>query len=144
VSGGAAGGGPVADAAAARQRLEQAAGSLRYVSEADHPFDFVSFPDAPADALTAGRFAAVVGRATDRVEEVDLDRFFTGQIENVDPADAVSMAEVPPFRALKAALRATLPDLRVFRVGGVAMDCYLVGSVAPRGIAGLHTQALET
>jgi hypothetical protein len=132
------------DAGALRQRLEQAAEGLRYVSEADHPFDFVSFPDATAADLAPERFAAVVGTPGAPVQEVPLDRFFAGQIDHVDPADAVSMAEVPRFRALKDALRTRLPDLRVLRVGSVEMDCYLVGSVKPTGLAGLHTLAAET
>jgi hypothetical protein len=138
------GGGQPRKVAAVRQALERAAGGLRYVSEADHPFDFVSFPGAPADALSPGPFAAAVGRAGERVEEVALDRFFAGHIEEVDPSDAVSVALAPRFRALKDALREQLPDVRVLRVGSVVMDCYLVGSVAPAGLAGLHTKVLET
>jgi hypothetical protein len=136
-----------ASAAAAdtvRAPLVAAAGDLRYMSEADNPFDFVTFPSATAADLSPERFAALVGKPGAHVEEVTLDRFFAGMIERADPADAVSVALVPRFQALKNTLRATLPDLRVFRVGEVTLECYVVGTAPGGGLAGLHTQALET
>jgi hypothetical protein len=127
-----------------RAELTTAAEGLRYVSEADHPFDFVSYPNAPADALTPQRVAEIVGKPGAPVEEVPLERFFAGMIESADPADAATQALVPRFRALRELLRRRMPDVRVFRVGQVEMECYLLGTVQSGGVAGLHTQALET
>ena len=131
-------------AEALRTELNTTADGLRYVSEADHPFDFVAFPDAPPDALSVERIAAVVGKPGAPVEEVTLERFFSGMIESADPADAATQALVPRFRTLRDQLRERMPDVRAFRVGQVEMDCYLLGTVPSGGIAGLHTQALET
>ena len=129
---------------AVRAELQAAAGDLRYMSEADHPFDAVAYPAATADALTPERVAALVGSTAAEVEEVPLDRFFAGMIEDADPADPVSQALVPRYRALRDALRQRMADVRVFRLGKVDMDCYILGTVPGGGIAGLHTKALET
>ncbi len=126
---------------ALRAELEAAAAGLRYVSEADHPFAFVSLPGAAPDAASV---AAAAGRAGATAEEVPLERFFAGQVEDADPGDPASAALVPRFRALRDLLRARLPDARAVRVGGPPeWECFLVGSV-DGGVAGLRTVALET
>jgi hypothetical protein len=127
-----------------RADLASAADGLRYLSEADHPFDAVAFPGAGADALNPDRVAQLVGSTATDVEEVPLDRFFAGMIENADPADPVGQALVPRYKALRDTLRQRMPDVRVFRLGRTDMDCYVLGTFPGGGIAGLHTTALET
>jgi hypothetical protein len=125
----------------ARARLEQAAQGLLYTSESDYPFDYVSLPGAGA-AVTPEQFAALVGKAGQPAQEIDLERFFARHIDRVDAADGPSMALVPRYQALKAAL-AGLGSVRVFRVGSVTIDCYVVGAT-PAGLQGLHTVSVET
>jgi hypothetical protein len=125
----------------ARARIEQAAQGLLYTSESDYPFDFVSVAGAGA-AVTPEQFAALVGKAGQPASEVDLDRFFSRHIEKVDAADGPSTALIPRYQALKAAL-AGLDNVRVFRIGSVTIDCYVVGASA-QGLQGVHTVSIET
>ena len=95
--------------------------------------------------LTAAAFRAAAGVPADStVEEVSLDDFLARHIERVDPNDARAVALVPRYRALKRTLRLTARAPRVFRVGRVAIRCYLVGLDAFGNLVGLETVAIET
>ena len=118
-----------------------------YTSESDRPFEFVSLSGASVDEpLTPDRFARVVGApAGARIEQRDLDRFLARHIETSDPADLEAQRIRPRYEALKAALRAALRDVRVFRVvEGVEVRCYAVGWAPDGTLAGLATTAIET
>lgn len=129
-----------------RSTLQEAAAGLLYMSEGDHPFDFVVLPGEPDEwPLTAEQVRARLGHEADEpTREITLDRFFRAQIENADPNDPTGQALVPRFQALKDALRDQLSELRVFRIGEVEIDCYLLGRTQAGEIAGLHTVAIET
>ncbi|HVE78700.1 MAG TPA: nuclease A inhibitor family protein [Gemmatimonadaceae bacterium] len=130
----------------ARQRLEAAAEGLLYASEADEPFAFVAFPAAErSDApLTPQAFARLAGAPEARVEAMDLDTFLARHLDRSDPADAEARRQRPRWRRLATALRETLDDVRVYRVGEVEVGCYVVGWTADGVLAGLRTVAVET
>lgn len=125
-----------------RARLEAAAQGLVYLSEGDAPFEFVEL--GPADALTPQSFAALAGSPGAPVEEVTLDRFFAGHVEESDPDDPTAQSLVPRYRALRDALRESLSEVRVFRVGRMELRCYAVGRTSAGTVAGLVTTAWET
>jgi hypothetical protein len=62
----------------------------------------------------------------------------------VDPEDAAAAALVPRFEELKRTLRTAARDVRVFRVGRVAVRCFIVGVDAHGNVVGLATTAIET
>lgn len=125
-----------------RARLEAAAEGLVYLSEGDAPFEFVEL--GAADALTPESFAVLAGAPGAPVEEISLDRFFAGHIEASDPGDPTAQSLVPRYRALRDALRETLADVRVFRLGRLELRCYAVGRTPAGTVAGLVTTAWET
>lgn len=130
---------------ATRRRLERAAAGLLYTSESDYPFDYVFFAADERPSLTEAAFRAAAGVPADSVvEERSLDDFFARHIERVDPADSVAVALVPRYRALKRTIRASVRGVRVFRVGQIAIRCYVVGIDARGNVVGLATTAIET
>ena len=114
-----------------RTRLERAAEGLPYLSEGDAPFEYVELAEVPVPAGA-------------RVQEVTLDRFFRGHIEESDPSDPAARALHDRYVALRDTIREVLPDARVIRVGEVEIRCYVVGSAPSGGLAGLATTAWET
>ena len=76
-------------------------------------------------------------RLADRaVEQVSADEFFAALAETDDAAR---------FKALEQALKKSLSDLRVYRVGGSAkVDIYVLGRAASGEWLGLHTTSVET
>jgi hypothetical protein len=71
----------------------------------------------------------------DRVEATDLDDIFR---------DAVAGDNAKKFQKLIQALKDTLDDIRVYRVGEVEKDVYIVGKTKGGGWAGLKSKVVET
>jgi Nuclease A inhibitor-like protein len=129
----------------ARLRLEDAAAGLTYTSESDYPFTWWFHAGPVTRPLTPDAFRATLGLAgTVRVETRDLDEFFARHIEWVDPYDATAIALVPRYERLRETVREVLRDPVVFRVGRIAIDCYIVGFDRAGNLVGLRTVAIET
>ncbi len=131
-------------AADVRRLLEEAAAGLVYSSEGDHPFEPVELPAAPWPP-TPDAFRALVGAPADaRAEEVPLGRFLQHHTDCTDPYDVRAQEIRPRYERLQALLASHLADLRVFRIGEVRIDCYLVGRAPDGRPMGLRTVAIET
>jgi hypothetical protein len=131
--------------AVTRLLLERAARGLLYTSESDYPFVWFFQAGPVATPLTAEAFRTALGIAPDTpVEVVSLDDFFARHIERVDPADAAAVALVPRYRLLRETIRHAVRAPRVFRVGRIAIDCYVVGTDRDGSVVGLTTVAIET
>jgi hypothetical protein len=118
--------------------IQKAAAGLEYPSEADAPFDPVRW-DASLGDPTPTTVAALAGKGKKKVrpvEQVSPEEFFAALAETDDAAK---------FKSLEQALRKTLTDLRVYRVGGSAkVDIYVLGRAASGEWLGLHTTSVET
>jgi sarcosine oxidase gamma subunit len=127
----------MADDAAAT--IQKAAAGLLYPSESDAPFDLVRWDAAQGDPspATIAALAGGTGKKKARpVEQVTPDEFFAAQAETDDAAG---------FRTLERALRKSLTDLHVYRVGGSPkVDIYVLGRAASGDWLGLHTTSVET
>jgi hypothetical protein len=129
-----------------REKLAQASEGLTYTSESDRPFEPFALPGGAAGwPYGVEEFARRIGApANAPKEERSLQQFFAPHIERTDPYDTQSQALRPRYEALRAALAATLREVRVFRVGSVEVDCYAVGDDGAGNLAGLRTVAVET
>jgi len=115
--------------------LGKAAEGLRYPSETDAPFEPFSWGRVQGD-LTPQAAAKLAGAAADApVEEQSADDFF----QYLDAAENADQ-----FRKLRQAILAQLSGARVFRIGSINIDVYLVGRTKDGEWAGLKTQAVET
>ncbi len=135
--------------------LERTASGLLYTSESDYPFTYFTHAGfGPIDhahsledteAPSAEEFRGLLQIPTDQpVESISLDDFFARHIERVDPADSVAVALVPRYVALRETLRRTLANTRVFRVGRIVIQCYIVGTDLEDNLTGLTTVSIET
>ena len=79
-----------------------------------------------------------------RVEIREVAEFFSPHTSTPDPADTRAYALRPRYVALVELLRARLAGSQVFRVGQIAIDCYIVGADGRGNLAGLRTVAVET
>ncbi|HEX8431434.1 MAG TPA: nuclease A inhibitor family protein [Longimicrobium sp.] len=130
---------------ALRGEVESAAAGLLYTSEGDHPLTWFTLPGAAAAwPMDAAAFAARAGAPADPAEEVSMDRFFARHIESADPADPGMQATKPRFEALKSLLTTKLREPRVFRLGSVEVQCYVVGDDGTGNVSGVKTVSVET
>jgi Nuclease A inhibitor-like protein len=129
-----------------RSEVERAAEGLLYTSESDRPFEWFELPGG-ADGWPYGadEFARRIGAAAGApVEERTVGRFFQPHIESTDAYDARAQEIRPRYEALKALLSSKLSEARVFRVGRIEIDCYVVGGDGRGNLAGVRTVAVET
>src|SRR5690349_2580494 len=96
-------------------RLEAAANGLLYPSESDEPFTFVRLPGIAKRGLGPRRLLKALELPPETpIREQTVSAFFEGV-----PGD--------DFAALRQALKAAVPGFRVFRVGEVQVQVYLLG-----------------
>lgn len=122
--------------------LEEAAQPLLFPSESDHPLQpFRWDGDAPSpEALRAAQGAA----AEAPVEVTTVGDFFAPVLEPAEEAGDAALADAGRFRRLVALLEDHLTDLRVYRVGSVDIDVYVLGRHPSGAWLGLRTKVVET
>jgi hypothetical protein len=117
------------------QSIEEATAGLLFPSESDFPIEAYRFGEeepTPAAVLRARGSSPETP-----VEETTADSFFEGLVEGDD--DGASR-----FRALLDLLQRELTHLRVYRVGKVDIEAFVLGR-HPSGVwLGVTTKLVET
>lgn len=135
---------PPSACSSAAAALEEASRGLLMPSESDYPFLPLVWKQRGAATLTPARLLKLAGQAPDTpVVVVGLHEFFRNVAQPQPWHDPVQAAQVRQFRRLVKVLEANLTDIRVFRVGTVHIDVYIVGK-AGRDLVGLTTVLIET
>lgn len=124
--------------------LAKASNGLLMPSESDAPFTPFRWSGAAERALTTERLLELTGRTPGTtVEVVDLSVFFRNVASPQTWHDAQQAADVRRFRRLVRVLDRRLTDVRVYRVGTIRIDAYIVGRCG-HDLAGLSTVLVET
>ncbi|WP_437899034.1 nuclease A inhibitor family protein [Sorangium sp. So ce124] len=122
--------------------LAEAAQGLLFPSESDHelrPFRARGDASSPAALLAAEG----LGAATP-VEVTTASDLFAPVIDVPEDAGDAALAEAGRYRRLMDLLERHLTDVRVYRVGHVAIDVYVVGRHPSGAWLGLVTKVVET
>ena len=126
------------------QALKAATDGLLYASETDSPFELVHWP-RKSPTLTGSGLVSLIGKKPNvRVEEVGLEKFFQDLIQDQDWHDDHDKKIVERYRNLLAVLKKQLTDAKVFKVGKVQIDIYIVGRTSDGEWVGTKTSAVET
>lgn len=78
------------------------------------------------------------------VKTMSLASFFKDVTQEEDWHDTEEKEEVRKFRQLVLTLKKTLKDIKVFKIGRIESEVYIVGQAGPKGWAGLKTKVVET
>ncbi len=78
------------------------------------------------------------------VEERDFAEFFKRLTEIQDWFGDEEKATAQKFAELKDLLERNLRDLKVFKIGKIQIDVYVVGLEAENNLLGIKTKAVET
>jgi hypothetical protein len=131
------------DGASLTGRLKSLTEGLSYQSESDYPVEpYVR--EAGKGAPSAEEFAK--GREGDdaAVRELNFDSFFGNYTGEQDWWGEEERAVAKKFQALVAFLKESLKEIKVYRVGDVEADVYIVGKTASGTFAGVKTKIVET
>ncbi len=124
-------------------RLSSLTEGLSYQSESDYPVEpYVR--EASKGAPSAVEFAAGREGEDAAVRELDFDSFFGNYTDEQDWWGEDERAVARKFQALVEFLKGNLTDIKVYRVGDVEADVYVVGKTAAGDFAGVKTKVVET
>lgn len=122
--------------------LKQASADLLMPSESEYPFEV--FRWSGQNELTDQKLLELTGHPADSpVETVDLDYLFRNVAQEKEWHDEVQKANVSRFLLLVSTLEKNLTDIKVYRVGTIDIDVYIVGKNEGE-LAGLSTKVVET
>jgi hypothetical protein len=118
--------------------LQQATVDLLWVSESEYPFEVVTW-DKGIELTPLALF-----KAEGAVESILLTDFFAPALIVEDWYEADELATVDRYKLLLQLIESTLIDLKVFRIGSIEVDVYIVGKTSDSDIVGLKTTIVET
>lgn len=131
-----------ADESLAKQ-IRKIAEGLYYISETDA--EIFPFTGTKTDAVTKENLLRQTENKPDApVEERDFSTFFTRLTRVEDWFGDEEKHSAAKFARLKELLESNLKDLKVFKVGRIEIDIYMVGLDAENRLTGIKTKAVET
>jgi hypothetical protein len=126
------------------QLLLKDADGLLYPSESDYPFEYVEW-ETNGKRLTKKLIRQLAGKEESApVKSQSLDDFFKNVTEIKDWYEEEEKANVERFRQLQETLQNNLTGIRVFKVGKIEIDAYIIGKTNDGKCAGLSTKVIET
>ena len=126
-----------------KESIGTAASGLIYISETDA--EITPFEGGRADGVTAANLLAQTGSASDSaVEERGFDEIFARLTRVYEGGSEEQAARAARFETLKQTLAGNLTDLKVFKVGKINVDIYIIGLDAEGNLSGVKTKAVET
>ncbi|HVF68296.1 MAG TPA: nuclease A inhibitor family protein [Pyrinomonadaceae bacterium] len=129
--------------AALSERLKSLTEGLSYQSESDYAVEPYA-READEGAPSAEEFAKGREGEDAAVRVLDFDSFFVNYTKEQDWWGDEERAVAKKFQALVAFMKESLKEIKVYRVGGVDADVYVVGRTASGGFAGVKTKVVQT
>lgn len=128
---------------ALEEALAAAAKDLLFTSESEAPIEIYKWP--LASEPTPEALLASLGRPADtRVETSTVDAEIAPFTTTPPGVDDVEKALAARFQTLLDTLKQGLTDLRVYRVGRVDIDMYILGRAPTGAWLGYTTHVVET
>jgi hypothetical protein len=126
------------------EKLRQSSADLLMMSESDYPFE-VCLWTSQANGLTTQKLLQLTDHSEDSsVEEVALDYLFRNCAYEQEWHDEQQKQNVKKFQSLVQILKDNLNEIKVYRIGTIDLDVYIIGKTSSGDIAGLSTKVVET
>ena len=123
-------------------QFSQASKGLLWLSESDYPFEVIYWENL--DDINAKLLELTDSNPETTIEVRELDSFFNRVTEEKDWYEEEEIAECKRYQELVNLLKTHLSDIKVYRVGEVEVNCYILGKTDSGAIAGLSTISVET
>ena len=125
------------------EQIKIAVKGLYYISETDA--EILPFVGKQAKAVSKQEILSQIKKAADStIEEKDFAGFFARLTEVQDWFGDEEKEIALKFMRLKELLEKNLRDLKVFKVGEIQLNVYVVGLDAEDNLLGIETKAVET
>ncbi|MEH2199101.1 nuclease A inhibitor family protein [Nostoc sp.] len=124
------------------EKLREASTGLLMMSESDYPFEVVQWESAaPA---TQEKILQLTGSQNLPIEVVELDYVFRNCAFEQEWHNELQKQDVKKFQTLIQTLKDNLSDIKVYRVGQINIDVYIIGQTKDGDLAGVVTKLVET
>jgi len=124
-------------------QVKKAVDNLYYISETDA--EILPFSGKKAEVVNAQEMLSQIGKAANSpIEEKKFTEFFARLTELHDWFGDEEKTTAQKFGDLKILLEKNLKDLKVFKIGKIQIDIYVVGLNAESNLTGIQTKAVET
>ncbi|MEB3827811.1 nuclease A inhibitor family protein [Phormidium sp. CCY1219] len=124
------------------EKLAELTDGLLWMSEADYPWNVVSW-DKPT--VSPAELIQAAGREpTASIQQKNPDDFFQRAVTEKEWQDASERERVRRYRELVHFLKNNLADLTVYRIGEVEIDTFVIGKTPSGTVAGIATTVVET
>lgn len=124
--------------------LQALTANLTWMSETDAPIQVIWWKDCSAIETPEQLLEQTHHEVGTPVEEVELEPFFEPVVTEQDWFGNEEKKTAAKYRSLLSALKKHLTDIKVYRVGEVDIDIYIVGVNEAKSVVGIATQIVET
>ena len=125
--------------------LHEAVKGLLWMSESDYPFEVLIWEFGEKVLLDNEVVLKITKHALDTpIKVIEFDDFFQGVITPKGWHDAEESEMVNRYQELVRIMKQYLSDLKVYKVGKVEIDVYIIGRTNAGSYGGLATVSIET
>lgn len=125
------------------EQISETIEGLNYISETDAPIKV--FVGQKTDFVSAENLLLQIGRKKDiRIEEKDFTEFFAPLVKNQDWFGEDERKMTEKFIRLKNLLQQNLISKKVFQLGKIEIDIFVIGLDKDNILRGVQTKAIET
>lgn len=124
------------------QQITESVAGLTYMSETDA--ELVAFAGQKADVVSVENLLLQIGRKDCKVEEKGFYEFFEPLIKIQKWFGEEERKMTEKFVALKELLQQNLIGKKVFKIGKIEIDIFVVGLDKDNVLRGIQTKAVET
>ncbi len=127
------------------ERLHEAVKGLLWTSESDYPFEAFIWEFGEKISLGNEIVLKITKHSLETtVKVVEFERFFRGVITERDLHNPEEAKIVIRYQELVWMMNQYLHDLKVYRIGEIEIDIYIVGKTPTGDYGGLATVSIET
>ncbi len=131
-------------------QLKSASDGLLFMSESDYPFEVFLWESSNQTSLTRENITTqkvleLTGHPQDTpVEVVTVNDFFRVATTEQDWYGEEELATLKKYQNLVETLNKNLSNLKVYRIGEIEIDVYIIGQTSTGDYAVLSTKVVET
>jgi hypothetical protein len=127
----------------ALEKIRLAANGLLFMSESDSPLEPLVLKSS-AEGLQNELKTLCATDAVERIEVQDVEYFFRNQVKTYPGYNKEQTDRAARFVQLIKTLHDNLSDIKVYRVGTVQVNAFIIGKLKDGQYAGLRTKLVET
>ncbi|MDY7003545.1 MAG: nuclease A inhibitor family protein [Cyanobacteriota bacterium] len=127
------------------EQLDELVKGLLWMSESDYPFEVFIWEFGEGVSLNNEIFLKITKHSLETtVKVIEFEVFFRLVITEKDWHNAQESEVVRKYQKLVSMMKKYLSDLKVYKVGEVRKDVYIVGKTNTGDYAGVATVSIET